>query len=126
MKKILIIDDDADLVNLVENRLGRNNYTVISAHDGDEGVKKAIQEKPDLIIMDVMMPKMSGGEAVKLLKTYDPTKNIPILFFTAMISYSPNSTELEKINVNGQFYPALTKPFEPKKLLSAVQELLDE
>ena len=90
------------------------------------GVKKAVQEKPDLIIMDVMMPKMSGGEAVKLLKTYDPTKNIPILFFTAMISYSPNSTELEKINVNGQFYPALTKPFEPKKLLSAVQELLDE
>ncbi len=125
-KKILIIDDDVDIIDLVENRLKKNNYDVITANDGDNGIKKAIQLKPDLIIMDVMMPQMNGGEAVKLLKSNEVTKNIPVLFFTAMVSYSSNSTELEQINVNGQLYPALMKPFEPNKLLSAVKLMLGQ
>ena len=119
MKKILIVDDDTDIIDLVENRLKKNNYEVIVANDGDAGVKKALEQKPDLIIMDVMMPRMSGGEAVKFLKTQPSTQNIPVLFFTAI------GSDLEEINVDGHFYPAVQKPFEPSKLLAAITKLLD-
>jgi len=126
VKKILIVDDDVDIVELVENRLRSNNYDVIFANDGDTGVKKALEKRPDLIIMDVMMPHMHGGEAVKLLKSLEITKNIPIIFFTAMNSYLPKNTELDQINVDGNLYPAITKPFEPEKLLSTIKKLLGE
>jgi two-component system, OmpR family, alkaline phosphatase synthesis response regulator PhoP len=126
VRKILIVDDDVDIIELVENRLKKNNYDVIFANDGDNGIKKALQEKPDLIIMDIMMPHLHGGEAVKLLKSYEVTKDIPILFFTAMNSYLPKSTELDQINVDGHLYPAITKPFEPNKLLASVKFLLGE
>jgi len=126
MKKILIVDDDVDITNLVVNRLKKNNYNVIFSNDGDNGIKKALEQKPDLIIMDIMMPKMHGGEAVKLLRSYESTKNIPIIFFTALTTNLQNSAELDKINVDGQFYPAISKPFEPNKLLSAIKSLLGE
>jgi two-component system alkaline phosphatase synthesis response regulator PhoP len=125
LKKILIVDDDVDIIDLVENRLRKNGYDVIYANDGDNGVKKALVHKPDLIIMDVMMPHMHGGEAVKLLQSYEDTKDIPVLFFTAMNSYIPASADLDQINVDGRLYPAITKPFEPNKLLAAIKSLLD-
>ncbi|MDE2027382.1 MAG: response regulator [Candidatus Omnitrophica bacterium] len=124
MKKILIIDDDVDIIDLVSNRLKKNNYDVIFANDGDNGIRKALEHRPDLIIIDVMMPRLPGPEAVKLLKSYEQTQHIPILFFTAMNSYLP--TEVNEINVNGQFYPAIPKPFEPNKLLASVKLLLGE
>jgi len=122
MKKILIVDDDVDIIDLVVNRLKKNNYDVVYAKDGDSGIKTALTEKPDLIIMDILMPTMQGGEAAKLLKSYDITKNIPILFFTAL----QTNTEFDKVNVNGEFYPSISKPFDPNKLLSAIKSLLDE
>lgn len=121
MKKILIIDDDADIIELVTNRLKKNNYDTSYANDGDSGFEIAVKEKPDLIIMDILMPKMQGGEAVKLLRSNESTKNTPILFFTAMI---PSGAENDKVNVNGQFYPAISKPFDPEKLLSTIKSLL--
>jgi len=126
MKKILIIDDDVDIIDLVENRLKKNNYNVIFSNDGDNGFKKAIQEKPDLIIMDIMMPRMPGGEAVKLLKSNESTKNIPVLFFTAMNTYLPKGSTFNQINVDGKLYPAIGKPFEPNTLLSTLKSLLGE
>jgi len=126
VKKILIVDDDVDIVDLLENRLKMNNYEVTFTNDGDNGIKKALLQKPDLIIMDVMMPRMSGGEAAKLLKANEITKNIPILFFTAMNTYLPPGAELNHINVDGQNYPAITKPFEPVKLLSTIKSMLGE
>ncbi len=122
MKKILIVDDDVDMIELVINRLKKNNYDVVHAKDGESGIKAALKEKPDLIIMDILMPTMQGGEASKLLKSYDTTKNIPILFFTALQS----DTDFDKINVDGQFYPAISKPFDPNKLLSTIKFLLGE
>jgi CheY-like chemotaxis protein len=126
MTRILIVDDDVDIIDLVENRLKQNNYEVIIANDGDSGVKKALELKPDLIIMDIMMPRMHGGEAVKLLKSYEITKDIPILFFTAMNSYLPKATDLDQVNVDGRLYPAVTKPFDPNKLMSTIKFLLGE
>ena len=126
MKKILVIDDDVDMIDLVESRLKKNNYEVIFSNDGDVGYKKAIEHKPDLIIMDVMMPNMPGGEAVKLLKSSKITSSIPILFFTAINTYLPAGTELSQINVDGQLYPAITKPFNPVKLISAIKSLIGD
>ena len=126
MKKILIIDDDADIIELVKNRLIKNNYEVIFSNDGNDAIKKAIEHRPDLIIMDVMMPKLSGGETVKLLKSNNITQHIPILFLSVLATILPNAAEFDEINVDGKFYPAITKPFEPNKLLSAIKLLLEE
>jgi len=126
VKKILIVDDDVDIIDLIENRLRHNNYEVIISNDGDNGVKKAVQEKPDLIIMDVMMPRMPGPEAVKVLKSNEITKNIPVIFFTAMNAYLPKDTDFNKINVNGELYPAIAKPFDPNTLLSTIKSILGE
>lgn len=126
MKKILIVDDDVDIVDLVENRLRKNNYDVIFTNDGVNGYKKAVEENPDLIIMDIMMPNMHGGDAVKLLKSNESTKHIPVLFFTAMNSYLPKGAELDQINVDGKLFPAISKPFDPNKLLYAIKSLLGE
>ncbi len=126
MKKILIVDDDVDIIELVVNRLKQNNYNVIFTNDGDNGVQKALEEQPDLIIMDIMMPRMPGGEAVKILKLNESTKNIPILFFSAINAYLSNNAEISQVNVDGNFYPAISKPFEPNKLLSTIKSLLGE
>ena len=128
MKTILIVDDDVDIVDLVENRLKKNNYDVIFANNGSDGIKKAVEQKPDLIIMDILMPQMTGGEAVKILKSFEDTQNIPILFFTAMTLNSNLSkdSDIDQVNVDGKFYPAISKPFEPNKLLSTIKSLLGE
>ena len=107
MKKILIADDDMDIIELVTNRLVRNDYEVIFANDGDDAFKKAFKQLPDLIIMDVMMPKLSGGEAVKLLKSNDKTKHIPILFLSVLAANLSSDNEFRGINVGGKIYPAI-------------------
>ena len=126
MKKILIVDDDADIIELVVNRLRKNNYEVISSNDGQEGFKKAVEFHPDLIIMDIMMPNLSGGEAVKLLKSNTATHQIPVLFFTALAANLAGDAGLDEINVGGHLYPALTKPFDPSKLLLAIKFMLEK
>lgn len=128
MKKILIVDDDWDIIALVKNRLKKNNYDVIFADNGNDGIKKACEQKPDLIIMDILMPQMTGGEAVKTLESFEGTRKIPILFFTAMTMHSnlSQNSDTNHINVNGKFYPAIPKPFEPNKLLSTIKSLLHE
>ena len=124
MKKILIIDDDPDIVELIKNRLQQHGYEIVSCNDGDSGVKKAVASLPDLIIMDVMMPNLSGGEAVKLLKSNTITQHIPIIFFTALATSLADDTGLAQINVDGKLYLALSKPFDPNKLLAAIKSLL--
>ena len=126
MKTILLVDDEPDFVKVIKMRLEANGYQVITASDGQEGVKIAKSQSLNLIIMDIMMPRMPGGEAVKLLKSNDQTKNIPIIFFTAMNTYLPIGTEFNKINVDGQLYPAIAKPFDPITLLSTIKSILGE
>jgi len=83
MEKILIVDDEVNLIKLVQMRLEAHGYEVISANDGEKGLEKAKSENPDLIILDVMMPKMGGYEVCRLLKTDAMYTNIPIIRFTA-------------------------------------------
>lgn len=124
MKRILVVDDDADIVELVKNRLEDNNYEVIFANSGDEGIRKAQHNKLDLIIMDIMMPEMSGGDAVRVLRSSKDTKNIPILFLTAVTSAIPQGNEFKGVNVDGEFYTAVAKPFTSEKLLLEVNKML--
>ncbi len=109
MKTILVVDDESQVIELMKNRLEANHYNVISASDGAEGIKKAQQEKPDLILMDILMPNLSGGEAVKILQANPATKRIPVIFFTAAVGDMSQGTETGSINVsatsNGVSWP---------------------
>ena len=83
LKKILIIDDEPGWVELLKNRLERD-YRVFTASDGDDGIRIAMNEKPDLILCDVMMPRVDGYRVIHELKKYFGTSHIPILLLTAV------------------------------------------
>ena len=82
-KKILIIEDDADLVRMVKTRLEANGYDVIGATNGDDGLEKAKTEKPDLILLDIKMPRMDGYTTLKGIRGVDEAKTTPVIVVTA-------------------------------------------
>ena len=77
--RVLIVDDDAFLSGIYATKLGLEGFTVISARDGEEGLKTAVKELPDLILLDVLMPKLDGFEVLKRLKEDPSTKDIPVI-----------------------------------------------
>ncbi|MFZ5803037.1 MAG: response regulator [Candidatus Omnitrophota bacterium] len=83
-KKILIVDDDPNIVKLIKNRFVANGFDALTAFDGEEALEKARSEKPDLILLDIMMPRLDGTETARLLHENETTKNIPVIFVTAL------------------------------------------
>ncbi len=120
-KRILIVDDEAQLVEMVKMRLEAAGYEVISAYDGQEGFDKAKKDKPDLIILDLMLPKMDGYKVCGLLKNDARYSKIPVIMFTARVQ--EEDVRLGK-DLGAEEY--VTKPFDPKILLSKIKELLGE
>jgi len=120
-KKILLVDDEQDLVKTLKKRLESNGYEVFISNDGIDALAKAKKENPDLIILDLMLPKMDGYKVCGLLKSDAWYKNIPIILFTARAQESDK--ELGK-EVGANAY--ITKPFEPEVLLSKIKELIGE
>lgn len=118
-KRILLVDDEKDLVETLSFRLEANDYEVIAAYDGHEGLDKAKKEKPDLIILDLMLPKMDGYKVCRILKFDEKYKNIPIILFTARAQESDKKLGEE---VGADTY--ITKPFEPQILLEKIKALL--
>jgi len=118
-KKILLVDDEKDLVETVAFRLEATGYQVIKAYDGQEALAKAKKEKPDLIILDLMLPKMDGYKVCRLLKFDEKYKFIPIILFTARAQEEDKKLGKE---VGADDY--LTKPFEPQVLLSKIEALI--
>jgi len=118
-KKILLVDDEHDLVHVVEFRLKSAGYEIITAYDGQEALDKARSEKPDLIILDLMLPKIDGYKVCRTLKFDDKYKNIPVILFTAMAQETDKKMGDE---VGADAYA--TKPFDPKVLLGKIEELL--
>jgi DNA-binding response OmpR family regulator len=115
-KKILIVEDEPDLVLMVKARLESEGYEVYSALDGIEGIKKARAIRPDVILVDIMMPKLDGYSMVHRLKEDDMTTGIPIIVMTI----KETMKELfKKIGVNHYF----TKPVNMKDLLSAIRNI---
>lgn len=119
-KRILLVEDEKDMVYAVTLQLEANGYEVITASDGKEGLDKARTKKPDLIILDLMLPKMDGYKVCRMLKFDNKHKDIPIILFTARAQDSDKKIGKE---VGADAY--MTKPFEPGALLDKIRELLN-
>ena len=119
--KLLVIDDNPFICKLMASRLTANGYTVIIAANGTEGLKRAAEEKPDLILLDFTMPDMDGIEVGMKLKANEATRKIPIIMVTARSEHAIVVKAMES------FSPAayITKPFNPEKLLSEVERVLN-
>jgi len=118
-KKILLIDDERDLVDTLAFRLKANGFEVSSAFDGSSGVEKAKKENPDLIILDLMMPVMDGLEAARELKADKVTSMIPIIVLTAAVT-----PDLSKRVAAVGAAACVTKPFEPEDLVGEIKKAL--
>ncbi|MFH0739102.1 MAG: response regulator [Candidatus Omnitrophota bacterium] len=118
-KRILLIEDEVDLLEMLKFRLEANNYEILTASDGHQGLVKARKEKPDLIILDLMLPKMDGYKVCRMLKFDNKYKHIPIIIVTARAQESDEKLGYE---VGADVY--LTKPLESQLLLQKVGELL--
>lgn len=116
---VLIVDDEKDIRQILSLRLTKAGFHVIQAENGAEAIEKAIKEKPHLIIMDVMMPKMDGFEATRALRSGLETANVPLIMLTAK---KEKACELEGLRIGADDY--ITKPFDHEKLVSRVRVLL--
>jgi DNA-binding response OmpR family regulator len=120
MAKILIAEDERDIRELVSFSLQFGGFTVVQAANGAEAVEYAQKEMPDLILMDVRMPKMTGYEACRQMKTMESVREIPVVFLSAKGQESEIQTGME---VGAEEY--ILKPFAPDELVKQVQAVLD-
>ncbi|HLD36449.1 MAG TPA: response regulator [Planctomycetota bacterium] len=119
MKTILVIDDEKDLIKLIDLHLSKEEYLVISAKNGIEGLDIALKHKPDLILLDIMMPKLDGLEVCKRLKSATETSSIPVVMLTAKAQETDKVIGLE---LGADDY--ITKPFSPRELVARVKAVL--
>lgn len=118
-KKILIVDDEPDILEFLQYNLKKEGYTVVTAGDGKQALEVAASEKPDLIILDIMMPVLDGVEACRQLRTKKEFKETPIAFLTAR---DEDFSQITALDVGGDDY--ITKPIKPRVLLSRIGALL--
>jgi adenylate cyclase len=114
---ILVVDDEPSLQSLVFDTLS-GEYRIIPAYNGREGIQKAMNSKPDLILMDLSMPDLNGYEAIRILKDTPDTKNIPIVMITAQ-DFDPSTVQMIKSEPNVVGF--INKPFRPKGLRETVR-----
>lgn len=125
-KKVLVVDDDPDVRSFVVTVLEENQYTPLVAVDGVEGLEMIEKEKPDLVILDVLMPRGSGIRLYRHLKTDETLKTIPVIMFTgiALRSFLKSQKALEEFK--GEKVPEpdiyLEKPVEPQELVDAIRK----
>jgi len=117
-RNILIVDDDAEVLNVVGRILSAAGYSVLSAHNGKEGVLAAKNKIPDLVLLDVDMPVMDGGEVRQILGDDPKTRHIPIIYLTGLMTQG----EAEKRETGRNVF--LAKPVDAAELLRAIQEQL--
>ena len=117
-KKILIADDEPDILEIIQYNLTKEGYEVLTARDGDEALTKARMHKPDLIILDIMMPKKNGVEVCELLRMQPAFKETLIIFLTAL---NDESSHIKGLESGADDY--VSKPISPKVLMSRVNAL---
>jgi two-component system alkaline phosphatase synthesis response regulator PhoP len=120
MAKILIAEDEKDIRELVVFSLTFAGFEVIAAVDGQDALEKAIQVKPDLIMMDVRMPRMTGYEACARMKEIDELKDVPVVILSAKGQESEIQTGL-----NAGAYEYILKPFAPDELIQRVKKIVE-
>ena len=120
-RKILLVDDSETVLMMERMILQKESYQVVMARDGQEGIAKAVTVKPDLILMDVVMPKMNGFEAVKCLRQREETKSVPIVMVTT-------KAEMESMEAGYESGCSdyVIKPIDSLELLTKVKNLLSE
>jgi CheY-like chemotaxis protein len=120
-KKILLVDDSSTMLLMEQMVLGSSGYQILTAQDGEAGVRAALSHRPDLIILDVVMPTMDGLEACRRLKAHEVTRDTPILLVTT----DTEKALVEKCTISGGDDYVL-KPIDTNELLSKVKNLLGE
>lgn len=121
MKKILFIEDEPDMVAIMEPRLRNAGFKMLSAPNGIQGLRAAVDEKPDLILLDILMPHMDGYEACERLKKDPQTKDIPVIVVTAV--------ESKSLEDNCKFVGAddfIRKPYDPEELIAKIKKILKD
>jgi two-component system alkaline phosphatase synthesis response regulator PhoP len=117
--KILVVDDEKDILELVGLILSEEGMEVLQALDGLSALEIARKEKPDLILLDIMMPEIDGWEVLKILKIEEETKNIPVAMLTCK-----TETRDKVLGIQEGAIDYITKPFAPEDLLVRVQDML--
>ncbi|MEY4071125.1 MAG: hypothetical protein RL721_1739 [Candidatus Eisenbacteria bacterium] len=117
--RILVVDDEIYIVHILDFSLGMEGYEVVTALDGEQALEKAHTEKPDLIVLDIMMPKLDGYETCKRLKADAATKDVPVILLSAK---GRNIDQKVGFEVGADDY--ITKPFSPKKLVERINSIL--
>jgi two-component system alkaline phosphatase synthesis response regulator PhoP len=123
-KKILLVDDDPDFVEAVKVIVESGGYEVRVASDGKEGLEAVAADRPDLIILDVMMPVMDGHQACAALKGDKKTADIPIILLTAVADRVTTSTYTHRDMLESEAEDYMPKPVEPKELLELIKSWL--
>ncbi|GAB3920108.1 response regulator transcription factor [Mucilaginibacter myungsuensis] len=118
-QKILIVDDEPDILELIEYNLKKEGYQVYTARNGQEAVAEAKKVQPDLIVLDIMMPKMDGIEACRIMRTMPEFKSTFMVFLTAR---SEEYSEIAGFNVGADDY--IAKPIKPRALVSRINAIL--
>ena len=120
-KKILLVEDNEFNRKIVRDLLTRQPYDLLEAHDGEAGVEAARREKPDLIIMDVQLPKLSGLDATRRIRAEPETAKIPIIVVT---SFALSGDDKKAMDAGASAY--LAKPYSPRQLLEAIRKMLGD
>ncbi len=118
-RKILLVDDEADILELLEYNLEQEGFEVVKAMDGEEAVALAKKEKPDLVLLDIMMPRMDGIEACRQIRALPGLESVYVIFLTAR---SEEYSELAGFDVGADDY--ISKPIKPRVLLSRIHAVL--
>lgn len=118
-KKILIADDDPTIIKLLQVNLEMEGYEVIAAEDGEQAVEKAQESAPDLIVLDIMMPRMDGWAAREALKEIDSVAGVPVIFLSARAQQA----DIQK-GYEAGVAEYVTKPFDPMDLLAIIEQIL--
>jgi DNA-binding response OmpR family regulator len=117
--KVLVVDDEEYIQHILNFSFGAEGYEVITAADGAEAIQKAISEKPDVIVLDIMMPKMDGYQACKKLKSDPQTKSIPVILLTA------KGRDVDRqLGSEAGADDYVVKPFSPGRLIERVEGMI--
>ncbi|MFH0777724.1 MAG: response regulator [Candidatus Eisenbacteria bacterium] len=119
--KILVVDDEVYIVHILDFSLGMEGYEVVTALDGEQALAKVKSERPDLVVLDIMMPKLDGYETCRILKTDPQTRHIPVILLSAK---GRNVDQKMGFQVGADDY--ITKPFSPRKLVERINLILGQ
>jgi two-component system, OmpR family, alkaline phosphatase synthesis response regulator PhoP len=119
-KRILVVDDEIYIVHILEFTLTMEGYEVLTAADGEEALRRLEQDRPDLVVLDIMMPKVDGYEVLRRIRADEEFRQLPVILLSAKGRPIDRQTGLE---IGADDY--IVKPFSPRRLLEKIQDLLE-